>query len=63
MEQSSNLVEEEAEEMMNVEEVARAIDWFKANGLSDADACNCLKYVATGVGLTEKEPAKEKESD
>ncbi len=56
MGQGSNIMEEEVSEMMNVEEVARAIEWFKAMGLSDADACNFLTYIATGVGLPTKEP-------
>lgn len=62
MEQGSNSVEKEATEMMNVEEVARAIEWFKAMGLSDSDACNFLTYIATGVGLPTKEPTEVKET-
>lgn len=63
MEQSSIPEEQEVDEMMNVEEVARTIDWFKAHGLNDADICDYLKYVATGVGLSEREPSKDRESE
>lgn len=56
-EQSSNL-EKEDTEMMNVEEVARAIEWVTAMGLTEADACNLIKYIATGVGLPTKESDK-----
>lgn len=59
MEQSSSIMEKEDKGMMNVEEVARAIEWVKAMGLTDTDACNLITYIATGVGL----PTKEKESD
>lgn len=64
MEQSSNFVEkEEMEEMMNVQEAARAIEWVKAMGLTETDACSLLTYIATGVGLPTKEPSEAKESD
>ena len=59
MEQSSNLVKKEAEEMMNVQEVARAIEWLRAAGMSDTDINNLLTYIATGVGLPTNEPEKE----
>ncbi len=63
MEQGSSITEKEDSEMMNVEEVARAIEWFKARGLNEVDACDFLTYVATGVGLPNKEPKQPKESD
>lgn len=58
--QSSVIMEKEDAEMMNVKEVALTIEWFKAHGLTDADVTNYLTYIATGVGLEDKEPvAKE----
>ncbi len=63
MEQGSNTVKKEAEEMMNVQEVARTIEWFKAKGLNEVDACDFLTYIATGVGLPKKEPTEVKETD
>lgn len=62
MEQGSNMLEREDVEMMNITEVARAIEWFKAKGMSEAEACNFLTYVGTGVGLPTQEP-DEKASD
>ena len=59
MEQGSSLIEKEDKGMMNVEEVARAIEWVKAMGLTEADACNLIQYIATGVGL----PNQSKEAD
>lgn len=60
MEQGSNNIDKEAREMMNVEEVARMIEWLRAIGMSDTDINNCLTYIATGVGLPSKESTKEK---
>ena len=60
MEQSSNTVKKEAEEMMNVEEVARMIEWLRAAGMSDTEINNCVTYIATGVGLPSTESEKEK---
>ena len=62
IEQSSNLIKKEAEEMMNVQEVARLIEWLRAMGMSESDINDCVTYIATGVGLPTKEPNK-KESD
>lgn len=62
MGQGSNIIEKEAtEEMMNVQEVARTIEWLRAKGLSDTEINDLLTYIATGVGLPTKEPT-EKES-
>ena len=47
--------------MMNIEEVARAIEYLHALGISHEETCNFLKYVATGVGLPVKESAAEEE--
>ena len=61
MGQGSIIIEKEAtEEMMNVQEVARTIEWLRAKGLSDTEINDLLTYIATGVGLP-KEPT-EKES-
>ena len=56
MEQGSNIIEEEATEMMNVQEVARMTEWLRAMGMSDTEIINCMNYIATGVGLPTKEP-------
>lgn len=56
MEQGSNIIEEEATEMMNVVEVARMTECLKALGLSDAEILVVQNYIATGVGLPTKEP-------
>ena len=61
MGQGSIIIEKETtEEMMNVQEVARTIEWLRAKGLSDTEINDLLTYIATGVGLP-KEPT-EKES-
>ena len=62
MEQGSSTIEKEDAEMMNVQEVARTIEWLRAKGMSDKEINDLLTYIATGVGLPTKEPAK-KESD
>ena len=62
MEQGSNIIEEEATEMMNVVEVARMTECLKALGLSDAEILVVQNYIATGVGLPTREPTA-KESD
>ena len=56
MEQGSNIIEEEATEEMNVQEVARMTEWLRAMGMSDTEIINCMNYIATGVGLPTKEP-------
>lgn len=63
MEQGSNIIEKEDAEMMNVVEVARLIEWLRAEGLSEAEINNCVTYIATGIGLPTKEPTEEKESN
>lgn len=55
MEQGSSNIKKEDQCMMNVEEVARAIEYLRAVGLTDKQACDFLTYVATGVGLPVKE--------
>ena len=37
------------EESMTAKETARLIDWLKANGHSDAEAIECIKFIATGI--------------
>lgn len=59
MGQGSNIIEEEATEMMNVVEVARMTEALKAFGMSDSDILVVTKYIATGVGLPTKEPTEE----
>lgn len=61
MEQGSSNFKKEDNEMMNIEEVARAIEYLHALGISHEETCNFLKYVATGVGLPVKESAAEEE--
>jgi len=63
LEQSSSFNDEEVdEEMMNVQEVARTIEWFRAKGLSEKDVNDYLTYVATGVGLPANNEPDNKES-
>ena len=45
----------ESEMGMSIKEVTRLIDWLKANGHTDADATDCIKYIAN-----ESEPKPEK---
>lgn len=45
------------EESMSAIEASRLIDWLKANGHSDKDATDCIKYIATGVQQS-KQPQK-----
>lgn len=37
------------EQSMTATEAARLIDWLKSKGMSDADATECIKYIATGI--------------
>ncbi len=60
MEQGSSIVEKEGAEMMNVQEVARLIEWLRASGMSETEINDCVTYIATGVGLPTKEPVEEK---
>ena len=58
MGQGSIIIEKETtEEMMNIQEVARTIEWLRAKGLSDTEINDLLTYIATGVGLP-KEPTE-----
>lgn len=47
------------EESMPATETARLIDWLKANGHSDADAIECIKYVATGIQAESKDTSRD----
>ncbi len=49
--------EEEFEETMTIQEVARLIDWCRAKGLSDTAICDCLKHIATGSDLPTRKTA------
>lgn len=60
MEQGSSIVEKEGAEMMNVQEVARLIEWLRASGMSETEINDCVTYIATGIGLPTKEPVEEK---
>lgn len=62
LEQSSTLVKEEVEEMMNVVEVARMTEVLKTMGLSDSQIITVLNYIATGIGLPDVEQSKEKDN-
>ena len=55
MEHGSTLMKKEDIEMMNVQEVARLIEWLRSVGMSDTDINDGLTYIATGVGLPTKE--------
>lgn len=37
------------EQSMTATETARLIDWLIANGHSEKDATDCIKYIATGI--------------
>ncbi len=50
--------EEETVSMMNVEEIARMIEWLCRKGMSDTDINNCLTCIATGIGLPVEEPPR-----
>lgn len=60
MKQGSSIVEKEGAEMMNVQEVARLIEWLRASGMSETEINDCVTYIATGIGLPTKEPVEEK---
>lgn len=63
MEQGSSIVEKEGTEMMNVQEVARLIEWLRASKMSETEINNCVTYIATGVGLPTKESAGVKKNN
>jgi len=60
LEQGSSFESKEAEEMMNVQEVARLIEYLRAKGLSEKEINDCMTYIATGVGLPLNEPNEDK---
>ena len=35
-------------ESLTLLEIARLIDWLKSRGMSDTDAVNCIRYIASG---------------
>jgi len=43
------------EESMTATEAARLIDWLLSKGLTEKDATDCIKYMATGIQPTENE--------
>ena len=42
------------EQSMTATETARLIDWLIANGHSEKDATDCIKYIATGIQQTQQ---------
>ena len=38
---------------MTAKETARLIDWLIANGHTEKDATDCIKYIATGIKNSE----------
>ena len=36
----------ERTETMTIYEVARVIEWIRAKGMSDKDACDLIRYIA-----------------
>ena len=44
------------EQSMTATEAARLIDWLLANGHSEKDATECIKYIATGVRQSQQAP-------
>ena len=34
---------------MTAKETARLIDWLISKGLTEKDATDCIKYIATGI--------------
>ncbi len=40
------------ETSMTATETARLIDWLIAKGLTEKDAIECIKYIATGIQTT-----------
>ena len=44
------------EQSMTATETARLIDWLIANGHSEKDATECIKYIATGVQQSQQTP-------
>ncbi len=61
MEQGSSINKEEVLETMTITEVIRMNNWLRAKGLSDKEILDCQNYIATGVGLPDKEPKQSKE--
>ena len=49
----------EGVESMTAMETARLIEWLRAMGLSDSDACSCITFMATGTGLPGEKQASE----
>lgn len=58
--ESAQEIHAEDAEMMNVQEVARLIEWLRTSGMDEAEINDCVTYIATGVGLPTKEPVEEK---
>lgn len=44
------------EQSMTATETARLIDWLLANGHSEKDATECIKYIATGIQQSQQTP-------
>ena len=51
-------LEMEEETTMTLMEVVRMNTWLQAKGVSAEDILDCQRFIATGIGLPKKEPAK-----
>lgn len=47
------------EHSMTAIEAARLIDWLTANGHSEKEATECIKFIATGIQQTKPQQASE----
>jgi len=47
------------ESHMTATEAARLIDWLIAKGHSAEEATECIKYIATGIQQSNKQPGKD----
>ena len=47
----------EDEMSMSIKEIARLIDWLKANGHTDAEVTECIKFIA-GTEEPKQAPSK-----
>ena len=50
-EQEYDIIEEEESGSWTLTEIVRMMDYLRATGLTAEQICNCIRYMATGVGL------------
>ena len=50
-------------ESLTLLEIARLIDWLKSRGMSDTDAVNCIRYIASGNQPDSESENKDKEKE